>query len=269
VAGIDESGNVTGPGTFALAAVRCPRDRGERLAELLIENKLNPWRTKSETLTEVASAADRKRRVESLVEDLATESIPWAVACGYSATSIHHKAAAVCMLTKKTITQDPEFSGDVVIIPDGSNSMYGDSQQHLRTQSSQIFDGSFQSAFGGVYITGMPKADLTYPEAIAADYIAGYMRGAIDEGQQPNDLPDEVVWFDNNWREPTVSPSPYYRIKGNSGDYGGLEKNRAAAWVKGRHRDGDDYDVRSQWDNTIDMIESDTVQEYLTENFSA
>lgn len=158
------------------------------------------------------------------------ESIPWRVAVGRTQESIHHKAAAVCVLAKKTITSSEKFSGDSILIPDGAPSMYGDSQAHLRTQAFQIFDGSFQSAFGGVYVTGLSKADLTYPEVTAADYIAGYVRSVIDEGtEQVHTLPDEVVRFDTNWREPAVSPLPYYRIRGVGGDYGQVERTRVAA----------------------------------------
>lgn len=264
--GVDESGNVTGSGPFAVAAVRCKRSNSERLAELLLENNLAPWRAKSKSLTETTTAEERGYRVRNFMESLTAESIPWHVAVGYSSQSIHHKAAAVCVLAKKTITSAAEFSGDAVLIPDGAASMYGSNQEHLRTQAGQMFDGSFQSAFGGVYVTGLPKADLTYPEVTSADYIAGFVREAITDGSQAiQTLPDQVVRFDQNWREPSVTPHPFYQIRGVTGDFGTREQTRAAAWIKGRHPDGGDFSVQSQWDNTVQMVQSEQVQNYLRE----
>jgi hypothetical protein len=264
VIGIDESGNVAEPGPFALVAVRCPRETGERLAELLIEHELAPWQGKSQTLAKNTTYDERTRRVRHLISDLATESIQWRAAVGYSECSIHQKAAAVCVLAKQTITQARDFRGDALLLPDGAPSMYGDSQTHLRTQAAQLFDGSFQSTFGGVYVTGLSKADLTYPEATAADYLAGFLREAIvKRGERAQTLPSQVTRFDKNWREPSVSPKPFYRISGVSGDYGTYEQTRVAAWITGRHPSGDDYDVSGQWENTVDMLESEKVQQYL------
>lgn len=269
VIGVDESGTVVGPEPFALAVVRCPRENGERLAELLLEHDLAPWRAKSKTLVEHATPKQRNDRVRALLTSLDTEAIPWRAAVGRSHESIHHKAAAVCILAKKTITSAPAFRGDSILIPDGAPSMYGDSQAHLRTQASQIFDGSFQSTFGGVYVTGLPKADLTYPEVIAADYIAGYVRSVITTGaEQVESLPENVVRFDTNWREPSVSPTPFYRIRGGTGDYGDIGRTRIAAWIKGRRPDDDGFDIRSQWENTVEMLESRRVRRYLFERFA-
>jgi hypothetical protein len=268
VIGVDESGNVTGGGCFALAAVRCPREDGERLAELLIENDLDPWRAKSQTVVGRSSTAVRDQRVEDFIEAMESEPISWHAAAGYSGFNIHCKAAAVCVLAKKTITADSHFSGDAIIIPDGSSSMYGNKQKHLRTQANQIFDGAFQSTFGGIYVTGLAKADLTYPEATAADFLAGYVRQQIESGVQIESLPTQVHRFDGNWREPIVTPKPYYRIQGLGGDFGGVQQNRAVAWIKGRHPDGDSYDSSTQWQNAVQILESEPVQQYLLANFT-
>jgi hypothetical protein len=265
VIGVDESGNVTGPGPFALAAVRCPRREGELLAQLLVENRLSPWRGKSKTLGKNASPEGRNRRVRNLIEAFADEQIAWRVAFGYASVSIHHKAAGVCVLAKKTITSCNDFRRDSVLLPDGATSMYGSSQQHLRTQAAQIFDGSFRSAFGRVYATGLPNADLTYPEVAAADYLAGYVRGRIETGGHVDMLPDEVLRFSRDWREPTVSPSSFYRIRGSTGEYGTNGQTRVAAWVKGRRPCGDAHDVSAQWENTVRMLESDRLRAYLLE----
>lgn len=269
IVGIDESGNVNGPDTFVLVAVRCPRENGERLAELLINNDLLPWLGKSQTLAENTPLDERVERVEGLIRDLERAEIPWGAAVGHDHYSIHEKAAAVCVLSKQTITGTPQFNGDALLIPDGAADMYGNSQQHLRTQAAQLFDGSFQSTFGGVFVTALAKADLTYPEVTAADYLAGYIREAInDRRESVQTLPDQVVRFDPHWREPSVSPQPFYRIQGVSGEYGARERTRAVAWITGRHPDGDEYNVTSQWENRIQILESETVQKYLRENFS-
>jgi hypothetical protein len=269
VVGIDESGNINGSDTFVLVALRCPRERGERLAELLIDNDLAPWLGKSQTLAAKTTQDERVQRVEGLLDGLDEASIPWRAAVGQGHHSIHHKSAAVCVLSKQTITQATDYQGDALLIPDGNVNMYGNSQQHLRTQAAQLFDGSFQSTFGGVYVTGLPKADLTYPEVTAADYIAGYLREAVDErGEQVQTLPEQVVRFDQNWREPDVSRSPFYRIQGLSGEYDTPERTRAIAWITGRHPNGADYDVSSQWENKVQYLESETVQQYLLNTLS-
>ena len=269
VVGIDESGNVNGPGTFVLAAVRCPREDGEGLAELLINNDLLPWLGKSQTLAENTSPDERIQRVEGLIDDLEREGILWGAAVGHDHYSIHHKAAAVCVLSKQTITGDSGFQGDALLIPDGEAGMYGNSQQYLRTQAAQLFDGSFQSTFGGVFVTGLKKADLTYPEVTTADYLAGYIRDAIEERRESvQTLPDHVVRFDPNWREPSLPPQPFYRIQGVSGQYGARERTRAVAWITGRHPDGDEYNVISQWENRVQILESETIQQYLLDNLS-
>lgn len=265
--GADESGNVTGPGAFALATVRCPRESGELLAELLIENGLNPWFTKSQSLKSNTSREEHRDRVESFIEDLTQHPIEWRAAFGYDDVTIHHKAAGVCALAKSTITHTTEYNGDSVLLPDGATSMYGVQQEHLRRQATQFFDGSFESAFGGIYTSGLAKADLTYPEVTAADYISGYVRerAHLDGGVQG--LPDEAGWFDSNWREPSnLSPAPFYPLKPATGDFGETEAKRIVAWIKGRHPDGDDHDVSGQVENTIGMLESERVQMYLRNN---
>jgi hypothetical protein len=268
VIGADESGNVTGPGPFCLAAVRCPRENGELIAELLIQNGLNPWLTKSQSLKANVSREEYNRRVEAFIDDLEESDARWQAAFGYDDATIHHKGAGVCALAKGTITSDSTYSGDAVLLPDGATTMYGEQQQHLRRQVSQFFDGSFESTFGAVYTSGLAKADLTYPEVTAADYISGYLRDALHHQEMSvSELPSQVSWFDSNWREPAnLSAAQFYALKPAAGHYGPTEATRIAAWVKGRHPDGDDHDVSSQIENTVDMLESEEVQTYLREN---
>lgn len=148
--------------------------------------------------------------------------------------------------------------------------MYGNQQEHLRVQASQFFDGSFQSEFGSVYVTALPGGDLAYPEAAVADHLAGYVRAAVEDGRDyPGTVPDSVQWFDSNWREPAGTPIPYYRLRGISGDMRSVERNRTAAWIEGRHPDGEQYDTSSQWENVLERLESRRVQEHLRDRVSS
>lgn len=269
VIGVDESGNVTGSSPFALAVVRCPREHSERLAELLVEHGLPPWRGKSRTLARTTSPAERNRRVENLLDALDDEPVTWRVAAGRSNVTIHHKAAGVCSLAKKTITSVDAFRGDAIVVPDGDPDMYGNDQEYLRIQAAQSFDGAFRSTFGNVYVTGLAGADLTYPEVATADYLAGYVRAMIEAGRPVEALPADVLRFTEDWRDSSVSPLPFYRIRGVTGEYGGTERTRVAAWIKGRCPDGDAHDVSSQWKRTVGMLESDELQQYLVETMSS
>lgn len=267
VIGVDESGNVLGTnGPFALAVVRCPRENGEELAEILVENNLSPWKGKSKTLASNTSREERNRRTEGLIESLGDREIPWRIAAGYSGQSIHHKAAAVCALAKKTITGDDSYRGSATLIADGAISMYGNHQEYLRSQAAKYFDGAFQSSFGSIHITGMPKADLTYPEVAAADYLAGYVTDSMRNGLSVEDLPEEVSWYNSNWREPKGSPLPFYRITGVNGEYGDIQKTRVVAWIKGQHPDGDTHNISSQWESSVEILNSPTLQKYLLED---
>lgn len=60
VIGVDESGNTTDSAAFAVAAVCCPRENGERLAELLVEHRLSPWQGKSKTVAKNSSPTERE-----------------------------------------------------------------------------------------------------------------------------------------------------------------------------------------------------------------
>lgn len=269
VIGVDESGDMTDSKPFALAVVRCPREDGERLAELLVNHQLPPWQGKSKTIAKNRSPEERNRRVQSLIESFADEPITWRVAFGYSIGGIDHKAAGICNLSKKTITSVTNYQGDSIIVPDGELDMYGNKQKYLRIQAAQAFDGSFQSTFGGIYVTGLSKADRTYPEVATADYLAGYVRSAIKNGQSVEALPDQVIWFNRDWREPTTSPSPCYQICGVGGEYGEIEQTRVTAWIKGRNPEDDSPDVSSQWKNTIQRLKSGELRKYLLETMSS
>lgn len=252
---------------FSIAAVRCPRERGEELAEMLISCGLVPWRAKSRTLaSRCESVAERNDRVEQFIMELNSRGFDWAVTFGWERISVDACAAAVCTLSKKTITRASNtFDGDVVLIPDGTADTYGKHQAYLRVQASTFFGGSFRSNFGSVYVSGLPKADLTYPEVMAADFISGYVRKQTEneEFERIMELQGCVGWFDENWREPDTEPVPFYAIGSLNADYGEIERTRIVSWIKGRRPDGTDYDGSNQYSKTVDYLESTTVKEYL------
>jgi hypothetical protein len=265
--GFDEAGNISQDEEFVLAAVRCPRQHSERLAELLIDCNLGPWKAKSRELVSRTSPDERDRRVAALLDAIESEPVFWSAAVGYSDISISHKAAALCVLAQKTITTADEYAGDAVVVPDGASDMYGTNQLYLRQQASQRFGGSFQSVFGEVYISALPRADLTYPEVTSADYIAAYIRSQIQNDDRiPETLPDNVARFDYNWREPQTAPVPFHRLRQATGDYGVAERKRIVAWLRGRHPEGDDFNVSNRYESTVrSMLSSERVQEYLLE----
>lgn len=165
------------------------------------------------------------------------------------------------MIAKKTITLPPS-RGKGVLIPDGSPDMYGVNQQHLRQQAEQILGGSFEKEYGAVYISGCPHLDQTYPEGNAADYIASYCRRQTSTvTARP-----QAVWMCADWREPTTSPKPFYKIKGEDSRYGSELRTRVVAWLKGRQPGSGEYDASSQYANLVsELLDSSTVQTYLEE----
>lgn len=265
---VDESGDVSKSGNLAtLAVVRCPRSQTEKLAEILIDCGLQPWRAKSRTLSRKIDKSEYYIRVHELITSLSSESIPWRVAAIYDDCTIRQKSAAACTLAKKTMTsvQPEEFNGDSILIPDGNSQMYGNSQSELRKQATQVFDGSFQSVFGEVYVSSMSKADLTYPEGTAADYLAGWVRKQIMDEVGIENLPDEVMVFNPDWCEPDTSPQPLYKITDADVSHGSEQLNRIIAWIMGRNDSGSEYNTSSRLENRLDILQSETVEEYLRE----
>lgn len=253
---------------FSLAAVRCPRERSEELAEVLISCELAPWRAKSRSLaSHCGSLEERNHRIEQFIKKLSSRGFHWATTFGWEKIPVDACAAAICTLSKKTITEAAgTYTGDSVLLPDGTVDTYGKDQEYLRIQASTFFGGSFRSNFGSVYVSGLPKADLTYPEVMAADFISGYVRKQV-EGERFGrimDLEGCVGWFDENWREPNTGAAPFYVMGSLPADYGEIEKTRIVSWIKGRCPDGAEYDS-SQYSRAIDYLESETVKEYLGE----
>lgn len=272
VVGVDESGNPDGGSDpFVIAAVHCPRSCGEELAELLIDARLNPWRNKSSSLSvskEAKGAQDE--RIENFISRIGAAPVTWCAAVGWEAYSVPERAAIACTVTSKALTtpnrdETPDFEGDTVLIHDGNAKTYGDDQYHLRKQASATFNSSFQSAICSVYVSPLPKADLTYPEVIAADYIAGYVRKKLANGEKSVEgLPDQVLWMRSDWSPEDVQPTPSYWLRTSGSSQPTVEQSRIIAWIEGRQPSEGELTSGGQFMNLVDgRIDSDMLEEYL------
>lgn len=272
VIGVDESGNPDGGNEpFVISAVQCPRSYGEKLAESLIDAGLNPWRSKSSSLSVSDEAkATQDDRIRSFIGTISSTPITWCAAVGWEAYSVPKRATIACTVTSKALTaphsdQRPSFEGDAALIHDGNAKTYGDKQRHLRKQASAKFNPSFQSAICSVYVSSLPKADLTYPEVVAADYIAGFVRKKLAEGEKSvSQLPNQVLWISSEWRSEDVQPVPLYWLRTSGNRQSTTQQSRITAWIEGRRPPEEGLTSGGQFKNIVDnRLESDTLKEYL------
>lgn len=272
VVGVDESGNPDGGSVpFVISAVQCPRSYGEELAEHLINAGLNPWRNKSSSLSVSDEAkTTQDERVESFIDKISSTPVTWCAAVGWDAYSVPERATIACTVTSKALNtthsdQTPDFEGGTALIHDGNAKTYGDNQLHLRKQASAKFNSSFQSAFCSVHVSSLPKADLTYPEVVAADYIAGYVRKKLANGESVNELPNQVLWVRSEWSPEDVQPAPLYWLRTSGSNQTTTEQSRIIAWIEGRRPSNDGLTSGGQFENIIDnRLESDRLKEYLS-----
>lgn len=106
VIGVDESGNPDGGNEpFVISAVQCPRNYGEELAESLVDAGLNPWRSKSSSLSVSDKAkATQDERVRSFIDAISSTPITWCAAVGWEAYSVPRRATIACTVTSKALT---------------------------------------------------------------------------------------------------------------------------------------------------------------------
>lgn len=271
VVGLDESGNPTGDEPFVVSAVQCPRRFGEQLAEQLIRVGLNPWKNKSRSLSVSDEAkATQDDRVESFIDAIGPTPVTWCAAVGWEAYSVSKRAAIACTVASKVLTtpssdQSLDFDGDTALIPDGDAETYGEKQRYLRKQASTEFNSAFQSDFCSVHVSSLPKADLTYPEAIAADYIAGYVRKRVGEGGTSIErLPDSVLWVSSDWTCEDVQPAPLYWLQTSGAKQATAQQSRILAWIEGKRPPKRGLSSSRQFRTTIEnRIESRRLTEYL------
>lgn len=271
VVGVDESGNPTGDSKpFAVAAVCCDRSESTRLAERLVECGLHPWQNKSRSLTAVVNGRDEQtNRVERFAETISSDTISWSVAVGWQRYDLVERAAVACTATSKSLTTphtktSPSVDGDAVLLHDGGENTYGSNQRVLREQAAETFDGSFQSHVCPVFVAPLTKADLTYPEVIAADYLAGYVRERVAEGRSIEALPPQVVRIDGNWTGPTVAPASSFRLRTSGVSQADLVRTRITAWIDGqRPSESASLTNDGHYGRRVAQIENETLRSYL------
>lgn len=271
VVGVDESGNPTGNAKpFVLAALRCPRSDSERLAKRLVQCGLHPWQNKSRSLAAVVDERNEQtRRVERFVEAISSDVASWSAAVGWQRYDLVERAAVACSVTSKALTtphcETPvSVDGDAVLLHDGGENTYGANQRVLREQAATTFDASFQSSICPVFVAPMTKADLTYPEAIAADYLAGYVRERVAAGSSVETLPPQVVRIDTSWTEPTVAPASLFQVRTSGVSQDAAIRTRIAAWLEGRRPPkSTSLTNDSHYERLVARIQDDTLRTYL------
>ena len=105
------------------------------------------------------------------------------------------------MAAKKTITggSSLEHTGDRAAILHDERVLNQSYKTPVRRKVAKEFDTGFQQAFHPVYPTFVNKADLTYPQSIAADFIGGYLRSRLLDGATTDQLGESVLEFDDSW----------------------------------------------------------------------
>lgn len=161
------------------------------------------------------------------------------------------------------ITEAKSYRGDAVLLPVGAASMSGRSQEHLRTQAAQI----------SVRRSSLPSGVYTYQDSRPqTSRIPRLRRRTTSRAtfelrwtQESSPPSAPTLWCGSTAAGGTrrLHPLPFYQIKGPTGSYGRIEQTRVAAWTKGRYTGDESHDVASQWQNTVRMLESQTLQEYL------
>lgn len=270
VVGVDESGNpAEGSAPFVFAAVCCPRNHGELLAKRLIECGLNPWQNKSQSLATVVNEREEQtRRVEDFISAINSDVISWSAIAGWQQYNLTERAAVACMVTSKALTvphrdSNPDWS-DAVLLHDGGQNTYGSNQRVLREQATSTFDVSFQSNICSVFVSSLKKGDLTYPELVAADFLAGYVRERLTSGYTVSELPVQVSRIDTSWTGPKAPPLSLHRLRTASISQTDDVRTRITAWINGRRPvESTSFTNNSQYERLIERLNEETVKSYL------
>lgn len=274
VIGVDESGNPTAGTPYVIAAVHCPRNTSESLAEHLIETGLGPWQRKSNSLgVATDSQAERTERIERFIKLLDSSRSTWKAAAGWKKYSPTDRAATACRVAKGTLTLPTQSTvvsceGDALVLHDGGHNVYYPNLRPLRIQAASMFDSSFEAEFAPVYVSAFSKADLTYPEVIAADFIAGYIRYKIasDSLDCIETCHENVSRIDAaNWRNPTnLSPKPLYQVQQGTRLENTTIRTRVVTWMDGRRPPEGSVTSTDFFEEFVsNRLESKSVQAYL------
>lgn len=266
VVGVDESGN-SADGPFVMTAVQCPREHGELLAEFLIEEELQPWKSKSSSTPPGMSTSDLSGHVSTLLERIEETPITWHAVAGWGSYNKSERAAIACIVASKAMTgggsqEMPDYNGPATLMHDGGYQLYGNGQLAIRRAASRQFNG-FGDRVTPVYLSFLEGGDKTYPEITAADYIAGYLRSEIPEqGIEGLRLP--VNRINESWRASDSDPPwPLYQIRTRNRRRQQAKEARAAAWIEGRRPPADGGWNESPLESLAGRLTSETVRDYI------
>lgn len=267
VVGIDESGN-GGSEPFVMAAVQCPRSRGEELAELLIEAGLEPWKSKSSSSPAHLSNEELTERVRDLIDSFEETPVTWHAVAGWGPYNKEQRGAIAAMVSSKAMTggnldTKPEYEGPAALIHDGGGSggLYGTQQITFRQYASRQFQG-FEDRVTPVYLAFLQDGDKTYPEITAADYIAGYLKSEI-ERFGIGYLNSLVQRINSSWRASNETPMTHYQIRSRTRRRHDHKQQRIAAWIDGRRTPKEGAWGERPLKALVDRLESDEVKDYI------
>lgn len=267
--GVDESEG----DHFVVVGVRCTRENDIDLVRALIENGLQPFRHKSDSIVRYGhlDKSDRIERVEDLLDDIEQLPITWAAVIGSDTLSREGRAAACAMAAKKSIT-DGLATGNIahgcndhVLLHDGKHDPHKDYFEALQEIVPGILDSSFQRIISPVHLAFLQDADRVYPQNTTADFIAGYLREKVEDLDE--DLPGHVHRFDKSWIDRAPKPDPVYRLKDFQPVREEELRSRVIAWMTGKGFPQDPSPRnRDPYYELVAQIEDETVYEYLTDD---
>jgi hypothetical protein len=270
--GVDESGNesTAGDGFCVVVAVRAARTAELDLVRALVQSGLQPFQYKSATLGYDArlTDAERRDRVQQLLTTLKSHPVTWSAIVCRSEYRTAVRAAAAVMAVKKTITSAAAHERDTdraALLHDGKL-LTPNYKTAVRQKAAKEFDTGFQHAFFPVCLVFVNQADLTYPQSITADYIAGYLRSRLLNGTPSDHFDDSVLEFDESWTHSLETGAPLYYLDAFSPIRGEGARSRAAAWIRGTaiplDPDPTDIDIYEQ---IIGQIDDSIVYRYLSD----
>jgi hypothetical protein len=265
VVGVDESGN-GGGGPFVMVAVQCPRERGEDLAELLIDLDLQPWKNKSSSTPSGMTNADLSSRVRDLIDAFRELPVTWHAVAGWGDYNKDQRGMIACIVTSKAMTggsdgELPEYTGPATLLHDGGRHMYGTQQIELRRAAARQFSG-FGDRITPLYLSNLKRGDKTYPEITAADYIAGYLNSQIPQSGIEG-LGCDVQRIDNSWRASDEAPTTLYQLRARNRRRQLTKEDRAAAWIEGCRPPEEGAWNEQPLESLADRLRSETVRNYL------
>jgi len=172
------------------------------------------------------------------------------------------------MAAKKTITggSSLEHTGDRAAILHDERVLNQSYKTAVRRKVAKEFDTGFQQAFHPVYPTFVNKADLTYPQSIAADFIGGYLRSRLLDGATTDQLGESVLEFDDSWTHSLESAASLYYLDSFQPIRGEGARSRAAAWVQGETISPDTDPTNIEvYEQIIEQIDDERVYAYLSD----